>query len=227
MPKQTDKRNFGKTETNLPKLDLSLVQRESWLEFLQKGIVEELSEISPIDDFTGKNWQIILENPSLGISKLTPRQTQQKGLTYSIPLKISATLINKKTNERKQQEVFLCDLPQMTSRGTFIINGVERVVINQVVRSPGVYFSGELDTSTGRMLYKAEVRPLRGSWLEFEVDKNDGDERRDKQEIINQIVRYALKIKPSRERQKARQQFHGKVPKRNRGTAVPALSLQQ
>src|SRR3989344_5068084 len=173
MPKQTNKRNFGKTVKNLPKLDLSLVQRESWQEFLEKGIVEELSEISPIDDFTGKNWQIILENPSLGISKLTPRQTQQKGLTYSIPLKISATLINKKTNERRQQEVFLCDLPQMTTRGTFIINGVERVVINQVVRSPGVYFSGELDTSTGRMLYKAEVRPLRGSWLEFEVDRND------------------------------------------------------
>ncbi len=173
MAQQKFRRNFGREEKDLPQLDLSLVQRESWQQFLKDGISEELVEISPIDDFTGKNWQIILEKPAFGVSKLTPRQAQEKGLTYSIPLKISATLINKKTNDRKTQEVFLCDLPQMTTRGTFIINGVERVVINQIVRSPGAYFSGELDASSGRMLYKAEVRPLRGSWLEFEVDKNN------------------------------------------------------
>jgi DNA-directed RNA polymerase subunit beta len=172
MAQTKTRRNLGKEEKSLPKLDLSLVQRESWEKFLKDGITEELIEISPIDDFTGKNWQINLDKPSFGVSKLTPRQAQDKGLTYSIPLKISATLINKRTNERKTQDVFLCDLPQMTSRGTFIINGVERVVINQIVRSPGVYFSGDLDTSTGRLLYGAEVRPLRGSWLEFEIDKN-------------------------------------------------------
>lgn len=170
---EVKRRNFGKEEKNLPELDLSLIQRESWKSFLNEDIAVELSEISPIDDFTGKNWQIILERPVLGQPKLTPRQVQEKGLTYSVPLKISATLINKKTNEKRTQDVFLGDLPQMTSRGTFIINGVERVVINQIVRSPGVYFSGELDVPTGRMLYKAEVRPLRGSWLEFEVDKNN------------------------------------------------------
>ena len=170
---QTKRRNFGKEEKNLPELDLSLIQRESWKMFLDEDIATELSEISPIDDFTGKNWQVILESPILGQPKLSPRQVQEKGLTYSVPLKISATLINKKTNEKKTQDVFLGDLPQMTSRGTFIVNGVERVVINQIVRSPGVYFSGELDVPSGRMLYKAEVRPLRGSWLEFEVDKND------------------------------------------------------
>src|SRR3990170_6413202 len=169
---QTKRRNFGKEEKNLPELDLSLIQRESWKMFLDEDIATELSEISPIDDFTGKNWQIVLENPILGKSKLTPRQTQEKGLTYSVPLKISATLINKRTGEKKTQDVFLGDLPQMTSRGTFIINGVERVVINQIVRSPGVYFSGELDAPSGRMLYKAEVRPLHGTWLEFEVARN-------------------------------------------------------
>jgi len=169
----TQRRNFGKEEKNIPKLNLSLVQKESWEWFLKEGIEQELSEINPIDDFTGKNWQLILESPELGESKITPRQVSEKGLTYSVPLKITATLINKKTNEKKTQEVFLGDLPQMTSRGTFIINGVERVVINQIVRSPGVYFSSELDTSSGRMLYGAEVRPLRGSWLEFEVDRND------------------------------------------------------
>ncbi len=173
MKQINSRKNFGKTEKNLPKLDLSLVQRESWEWFLTEGIAQELSEVSPIDDFTGKNWQIILEKPVLGEAKITSRQAQEKGLTYSSPLKISATLINKRTGEKKTQEVFFGDVPQMTTRGTFVINGVERVVINQIVRSPGVYFSGELDASSGRMLYKLEVRPLRGSWLEFEVDKND------------------------------------------------------
>src|SRR3989344_8431868 len=149
MSQLKPRRNFGKEEKNLPELDLSLIQRESWDRFLKEDIAAELSEISPIDDFTGKNWQIILENPALGEPKLTSRQSQNKGLTYSIPLKITATLINKKTGEKVSQEVFLGDIPQMTTRGTFIVNGVERVVINQIVRSPGVYFSGELDASSG------------------------------------------------------------------------------
>lgn len=172
MAQKTTRRNFGKEEKNLPEIDLTLVQRESWNWFIGEGIAEELSEISPIDDFTGKNWQIILENPVLGEPKYPSKIAQQKGLTYSSPLKINATLINKRTGKETKQEVFLGDLPQMTSRGTFIVNGVERAVINQIVRSPGVYFSGELDASSGRMLYKAEVRPLRGSWLEFEVSRN-------------------------------------------------------
>lgn len=173
MTQTTQRKNLGREEKGLPELDLSLVQRESWAAFLKEGILEELIEISPIDDFTGKNWQIVLDKPSFLTPKLTTRQSQDKGLTYSVPLRIAATLINKRTGDKKTQEVFLCDLPQMTTRGTFIINGVERVVINQIVRSPGAYFSGELDSSSGRMLYGAEIRPLRGSWLEFEVDKNN------------------------------------------------------
>lgn len=167
------RRNFGKEEKGLPKLDLSLVQKESWQWFLTEGIAQELIEISPIDDFTGKNWQLVLGEHALGAHSIPPRLAQAKGLTFSSPLKIKATLINKKTGKEISQEVFLGDLPQMTLRGTFIINGIERAVINQIVRSPGVYFSGELDPSSGRMLYKAEVRPLHGSWLEFEVGKND------------------------------------------------------
>ncbi len=173
MDKSKKRINLGREEKNLPELNLALVQKESWELFLKEGIGEELKEINPIDDFTGKNWQILLENPELGEPKLTPRKASEKGLTYSVPVKITATLVNKRTGEKKAQEVFLGDLPQMTSRGTFIVNGVERVVINQIVRSPGAYFSGQLDTSSGRILYKAEMRPLRGSWLEFEVDKND------------------------------------------------------
>ena len=171
--KNQNRHNFGKEEKNLPKLDLTFVQRESWQWFLTDGIAQELTDISPIDDFTSKNWQLILGEHVLGEPTISPRIAQAKGITYSSPLKIQATLINKRTGKEIKQEVFMGDLPQMTSHGTFVINGIERAVINQIVRSPGVYFSGELDPSSGRMLYHAEVRPLHGSWLEFEVGKND------------------------------------------------------
>ncbi len=171
--KNNQRRNFGKEEKNLPKLDLTLVQRESWKWFLTNGVAEELRAISPIDDFTGKNWQLILGDHSLGKPTITASHAQQKGLTYASPLKITATLINKRTGKEVSQEVFLGELPQMTARGTFIINGIERAVINQIVRSPGIYFSGDIDVSSGRVMYKAEVRPLHGSWLEFEATRND------------------------------------------------------
>lgn len=170
---QKTRRNYGNSDENLPKLDLSFVQRDSWKNFLEEGIAQEIAQISPIDDFTGKNWQLLLGEHVLGKPKITPKKAMEKGLTYSIPFKIHTTLINKRTEERVQQEVFFGNLPQMTDSGTFIINGIERAVINQLVRSPGIYFSGERDRSSGRMLYSGEVRPLHGSWLEFEVGRND------------------------------------------------------
>lgn len=173
MAQANNRINFGKKKENLPELNLSLVQKESWEQFLNKAITEDLAEINPIDDFTGKNWRLILENPELAEPSQSPQESQEKGLTYSTSIKIEATLINKKTKKRVMQEVFLGDLPQMSPQGTFIINGIERAVINQLVRSPGVYFSGDLDASSGRMLHSSEVRPLRGSWLELEVGKND------------------------------------------------------
>ncbi len=173
MTSKPNRRNFGKEEKNLPEINLSQVQKESWQWFLGEGIKEELVSISPIDDFTGKNWQLILGDHTLLAPTTTPRQAQTKGTTYSSPLKIRATLVNKKTGKEVTQDVFLGDIPQMTSRGTFLVNGIERAVINQIVRSPGAYFSGELDASSGRVLYKAEVRPLHGSWLEFEVTRGD------------------------------------------------------
>jgi len=171
--KNLTRKNFGKTEKNLPKLDLTSIQKQSWSEFLSKGIGREIQSLNPIEDFTGKNWQLVLGEHFLGNPSISASHAQQKGLTYSSPLKIVATLINKRTGKEVSQEVFLGDLPQMTQRGTFIINGIERAVINQIVRSPGVYFSGNLDPSSGRILYKAEIRPLHGSWLEFEVTKGD------------------------------------------------------
>lgn len=167
------RRNLGKKEGDLPKLDLISIQRESWQWFLKEGILEALQDISPISDFTGKNWELEFGDVTLGETSITSRQAQEKGLTYSFPLKVVATLTNKQTGRKVKQVVFMGDIPQMTQRGTFIINGIERAVVNQLVRSPGVYFSGSLDSSSGRMLYQAEIRPMRGSWLEFEVNRND------------------------------------------------------
>lgn len=173
MTSKTNRRNFGKEEKDLPEINLSEVQSESWKWFLTEGIKEELVQVSPIEDFTGKNWQLVLGDHSLGAPTITPRMAQKKGITFSSPLKIRATLVNKKNGREVTQDVFLGDIPQMTTRGTFIVNGVERAVINQIVRAPGAYFSGELDPSSGRVVYKAEIRPLHGSWLEFEVTRAD------------------------------------------------------
>lgn len=162
-----------KPDKTLPQLDLLSVQRESWQSFLEEGINQALKEISPIEDFTGKNWELALGGYEVLSPEITPTKAREKGLTYSSTLRVSTTLINKKSGKKVTQKVFLGDIPQMTQEGTFIINGIDRAVVNQIVRAPGVYFSGEIDAASGRMLYKAEVRPNRGSWLEFEVSKND------------------------------------------------------
>ncbi len=151
--------------------DLSLVQKESWQWFLSQGFAETIKSISPIIDYTGKNWVlelggIVIEKPSI-----TPEQARLKGLSYTIPVKIEVKLSNKKTGKTAEEKVFLLNLPAMTDEGTFIVSGIERGIVNQLVRSPGVYFTGEEDPTTGKMLYRAEVRPLRGSWLEFFVSR--------------------------------------------------------
>src|SRR5690606_17748074 len=105
--------------------------------------------------------------------KNTPSIAKNKGITYDMPLRVKTRLTNKQTGRVVTQEVFLGDIPKMTSNGTFIINGIERAVVNQIVRSPGVFYSGLLDRASGRMLYQAELRPIRGSWLEFMISKND------------------------------------------------------
>ena len=196
MTASNKRKNFGIEEKNLPKLNLSLVQKESWKWFLTEGIASELKEISPIDDFTGKNWRLIFGEHSLEEPTISPNLAQEKGLTYSSSLKIIVKLINKRTGKEIEQEVFLGDLPQMTSRGTFIVNGIERVVINQIVRSPGIYFNGNLDASSGRMLYGAEIRPLHGTWLEFEIAKNNVIAARidRKRKIIGTIILRAMGI---------------------------------
>ena len=169
---KTNSRIFWKNPpTNLPQLNLLDVQKDSYQWFLGQGIKEALASISPIFDFTGKNWQLEFGEHSIGQPKYSANQALKKDLTYEIPLKVKAQLTNLQTGEVIKQEVFMGDIPQMTDVGTFIINGIERSVVNQLVRSPGVFFSGTVDLSTGRSLYQAELRPLRGSWLEINVSR--------------------------------------------------------
>ena len=158
---------------NLPPLDLIQVQRDSFNEFLDKGIREILDEVSPIEDFTGKNFTLTFGNYSFGKSKYNPQEAIEKGVTYDLPLKLEAQVVNKQTGGKNSQEVFLCDLPVMLEKGSFVINGIERAVVTQLVRAPGVYYSGEIDPQSGKMLYSCEIRPLHGSWLEFAITKND------------------------------------------------------
>ena len=164
---------MGKKYSNLPPLDLTIVQKEAWQWFLNEGIPQALEEISPIDDFTGKNWELVFGKHFFGKPSRFPAEARKKGLTFDAPLRIEATLNNKQTGKKVTQEVFLGDIPQMTPEGTFIVNGIERAVVNQIVRAPGVFFTGDVDPVTGRMLYRAELRPLRGSWLEFFIARND------------------------------------------------------
>ena len=140
---------WGKQYVDLPPLDLTLVQRESYQWFLEQGIKDLISEVTPILDFTGKNWSLKFGNYHFGTPKYTPSQAKKKAVSYDIPLRVEATLLNKKTGEEQTQEVFLGDIPKMTEAGTFIINGIERAVVTQLVRSPGIFFSGDFDATIG------------------------------------------------------------------------------
>jgi DNA-directed RNA polymerase subunit beta len=172
MP-QAKRQFWGKENLPLPEMNLIAIQLDSYQRFLSDGIFEAFKEINPIEDFTGKNWSLSFQNYRFGEAKHTPAQAKEKGVTYDMPLRAEAVLTNKQTSQNIAQEVFLGDIPKMTQNGTFIINGIERAVVNQIVRSPGVFFSGEIDPSSGRLLYLAELRPIRGSWLEVMISKND------------------------------------------------------
>lgn len=164
---------WGNRQVKLPPLDLTLVQRESYEQFLQKDLSKYLEEISPITDFTGKTWELSFGAHYFEASKITPEEAVKKGLTYDMPLRVKVKLVNKVTGDETEQDVFLGDIPKMTERGTFIVSGIERAVVNQLVRAPGAFFAGSIDPTTGRVLYSAELRPMRGSWLELTVGKND------------------------------------------------------
>lgn len=176
MAKHSPRQYWGKTGITLPNIDLTEVQKESYNDFLVSGIQDAFAEINDnggIVDFTGKNWKLEFGKHYLDEPKITPDEARLKGLTYDAPLRVEVTLTNLRTNETVVQEVFMGDIPLMTEAGTFVINGVDRAVVNQLVRSPGIFFAGEEDPRTGRMLYRAELRPMRGSWLEVSVGRRD------------------------------------------------------
>lgn len=147
------------------------IQRDSYQWFLDEGLMEMFEEISPISDFTG-NLSLEFVNYSLGEPKYDVDECRERDATYAAPLRVKVRLINKETGEVKEQDVFMGDFPLMTKKGTFIINGAERVIVSQLVRSPGVYYSKTIDQS-GKPIFGATIIPNRGAWLEFETDINE------------------------------------------------------
>ncbi len=153
--------------------DLVEIQRASFRWFLEEGLIEELDSFSPITDYTGKlELHFVGKDYKLKRPKYDVDEAKRRDSTYAVQMYVPTRLINKETGEIKEQEVFIGDLPLMTDRGTFIINGAERVIVNQIVRSPGVYYKSETDKN-GRRTYNASLIPNRGAWLKFETDKND------------------------------------------------------
>jgi len=144
------------------------VQTKSYDWLFKEGLRDLLDEISPVDDFTGENFSLTFGDYYLENPKIDEKTAREKNLTYKAPLRVKATLLNKKTEEIKEGEVFLGDFPLMTKRGTFIINGVERVVVSQIVRSYGVLFTA--DNVNGKNYFGAKVIPSRGAWLEIETN---------------------------------------------------------
>ena len=165
--------HYGKASPVLDVPNLIEMPRRSFDRFLREGLRELFDEISPIEDFTGTRMGLELTNYRLEEPRLSERECRQRDATYSARLLVDTSLTVKETGEIKEQQLFLGDLPLMTEQGTFIINGAERVVVSQLVRSPGVYFTETRDPATGRRLTNAKLIPNRGAWLEFETSTKD------------------------------------------------------
>jgi len=169
MDKKTPVKNFSSIPAPVleqPFLAQSL--SDSWDWFIKKGLKELFEEISPIKDYSGKELELYFVDYYFDEPRYDEETTREKGLTYEAPLRAKIKLVNHLTNETKEEEVYLGDFPIMSSRSTFIMNGVERVVVSQIIRSSGVYFSANI--SRGRKLFGAKIIPNRGSWLEFETE---------------------------------------------------------
>ncbi|HEX8034023.1 MAG TPA: DNA-directed RNA polymerase subunit beta [Ktedonobacterales bacterium] len=167
--------SFARIPDIRPMPSLIQVQLDSFEWFKREGLRELFAEISPIEDFTSKNLKlefIIPDNP-FGEPKYTEDQCRERDATYAAPLYVTARLTYKETGEIQEKSIFMGDFPLMTKEGTFIINGAERVVVSQLVRSPGVYYTADEDPTTGRQLFAAKLIPNRGAWLEFETSNKN------------------------------------------------------
>ena len=167
----TERRNFSKTKNTLELQDLLEVQKKSYQEFLENGIKEVFDELFPVESFTG-NISLEFGDYSFDSPRYSVKEAKERMVNYAAPLKVQARLFIHETGEVKEQEIFLGDMPLMTEAGTFIINGAERVIVSQLVRSPSIYFKKEIDKN-GRLIVSGEVIPNKGTWLEYELDARD------------------------------------------------------
>ncbi|WP_039234382.1 DNA-directed RNA polymerase subunit beta [Bacillus thermotolerans] len=165
------RRSYARISEVLELPNLIEIQTSSYQWFLDEGLREMFQDISPIEDFTG-NLALEFIDYSLGEPKYPVEESKERDVTYSAPLRVKVRLLNKETGEVKDQEVFMGDFPLMTETGTFVINGAERVIVSQLVRSPSVYYSGKVDKN-GKRGFTATVIPNRGAWLEYETDAKD------------------------------------------------------
>jgi len=162
-------KDFSKTKVSLPLPYLLIIQQESWQRFWERDLKELFTETSPIRDYTGKELELWFLDYRLGAPKYkTSSEARENNDSFDAPLRVKTRLVNLKTKEIKEQEVFLADFPLMTERGTFIVNGVERVIISQLIRSPGAFFTSQM--VRGKNYFGAKIIPNRGAWLEFETE---------------------------------------------------------
>ena len=164
--------SFSKIQEAIEIPDLIEIQKDSYARLLKYGLREVFDDISPITDYSETLALEFLNYRVLDQPKYDIEECKVRDVNYAAPLKVEVRLINKETGEVNVQEVFMGDFPLMTPKGTFVINGAERVIVSQLVRSPGAYFSSAKD-KTGKDLFSSQVIPNRGAWLEFETDSND------------------------------------------------------
>ncbi len=167
------RKTFAKIGDSIEMPNLIQVQKDSYNWFLEEGLGEVLRDISPIIDYSGNLVLEFLDYYMEEKTKYTLEEAKERDATYSTRLHVKVRLINRETGEIKEQEIYLGDFPLMTDSGTFVINGAERVVVSQLVRSPGCYYAQDFDPKTGRKIYTSTVMPIRGAWIEYETDGND------------------------------------------------------
>ena len=170
---KASRKDFAKVGDYIEMPNLIKVQRDSYDWFVEEGLGEVLKDISPIEDYSGNLVLEFFDYYMEEKTKYTVEEAKERDATYSTRLHVKVRLINRETGEIKEQEIYLGDFPLMTDSGTFVINGAERVVVSQLVRSPGCYYDEIFDTKTGKKTYTSTVMPLRGAWLEYETDGND------------------------------------------------------
>lgn len=167
------RKTFAKIDDSIEMPNLIKVQKDSYDWFVEEGLGEILKDISPIVDYSGNLVLEFLDYYMEEKTKYTLEEAKERDATYATRLHVKVRLINRETGEIKEQEIYLGDFPLMTDSGTFVINGAERVVVSQLVRSPGCYYAKEFDPKTGKRIYTSTVMPIRGAWLEYETDGND------------------------------------------------------